>query len=80
MVKEPRVELKFTIFKNWLDTHPKMETHEPRVYPTILGGVSQGFWSPLALENGHTDIQIYRHTDISPSLSRLWKFLQAKLN
>ena len=23
----------------------KMETHEPNVYPTILGGVSQGFWS-----------------------------------
>ena len=24
-----------------------METHEPRVYPTILGGVSRGFWSPF---------------------------------
>ena len=24
-----------------------METHEPRVYPTTLGGVSQGFWSPF---------------------------------
>ena len=35
------------IFKNWLDTPPKMETHDPTVYPTILGGVSQGFWSPF---------------------------------
>ena len=24
-----------------------METHEPNVYPTILGGVSRGFWSPF---------------------------------
>ena len=47
MVKEPLAELKFAIFKNWLDTRPKMETHEPRVYPTILGGVSRGFWSPF---------------------------------
>ena len=56
MRKEPLVELKFAIFKNWLDNRPKIETHEPRVYPTILGGVSRGFWSPfkdLALENGH---------------------------
>ena len=45
MVKELLAELKFAIFKNWLDTRPKMETHEPRVYPTILGGVSRGFWS-----------------------------------
>ena len=22
-----------------------METHEPNVYPTILGGVSRGFWT-----------------------------------
>ena len=47
MVKEPLAELKFAIFKNWLDTRLKMETHEPRVYPTILGGVSRGFWSPF---------------------------------
>ena len=33
------------IFKNWLDTRPKMETHGPNVDTTILGGVSQGFWS-----------------------------------
>ena len=24
-----------------------METHEPNVYPTIFGGVSRGFWSPV---------------------------------
>ena len=47
MVKELLAELKFAIFKNWFDTRPKMETHELRVYPTILGGVSQGFWSPF---------------------------------
>ena len=34
-------------FKNWLDTRPKMETHDPNVYPTILGGVSRGFWTPF---------------------------------
>ena len=45
MGKEPLAELKFAIFKNWLDTRPKMETHEPKPYPTILGGVSRGFWS-----------------------------------
>ena len=47
MGKEPPEELKLAIFKNWLDTRPKMETHEPNVYPTILGGVSRGFWSPF---------------------------------
>ena len=47
MEKEPSGELKFAIFKNWLDTCPKMETHEPRLYSTILGGVSRGFWSPF---------------------------------
>ena len=35
------------IFKNWLDTRPKMETHDPNVYQTILGGVSRGFWTPF---------------------------------
>ena len=24
-----------------------METHDPTVYPTILGGVLRGFWSPF---------------------------------
>ena len=45
MGKEPPEGLKLATFKNWLDTRPKMETHEPNVYPTILGGVSRGFWS-----------------------------------
>ena len=35
------------IFKIWLDTRPKMETHDPNVYPTILGGVSRGFRTPF---------------------------------
>ena len=47
MVKEPLAELKFAILKNWLDTCPKMETHEPNAYPIILRGVSQSFWSPF---------------------------------
>ena len=47
MGKELLADLKFAVFKNWLDTRPKMETHEPNVYPTILGGVSRGFWSPF---------------------------------
>ena len=47
MGKEPLEELKLAIFKNWLDTRPKMETHDPNVYPTILGGVSRGFWTPF---------------------------------
>ena len=47
MVKEPLAELRFAIFKNWLDTRLKMEMHEPRVYSTILGGVSRVFWSPF---------------------------------
>ena len=37
---------KYAILKNWLNTRPKMETHDPNVYPTILGGVLRGFWSP----------------------------------
>ena len=46
MGKEVLTELEFEIFKNWLDTRLKMETHEPNVYPTILGGVSK--WALLA--------------------------------
>ena len=36
---------KYGIFQNWPDTRQKMEMHDPNVYPTILGGVSRGFWS-----------------------------------
>ena len=59
MGKELLADLKFAIFKNWLDTRPKMETHEPNVYPTILGGVSRGFWSPF-LDLGARSA-IFRH-------------------
>ena len=45
MGKELLAELRFAIFKNLLDTRPKMETHEQKPYPTILGGVLRGFWS-----------------------------------
>ena len=37
MGKEPPEELKYAIFKNWLGTRPKMETHDLNVYPTIWG-------------------------------------------
>ena len=47
MGKELLTDLKYGIFKNWLRTRPKMETNEPNVYPTILGGVSRGFWGPF---------------------------------
>ena len=46
-VKRLKNGSKNLIFKNWLDTRPKMETHDPNVYPTILGGVSRGFWTPF---------------------------------
>ena len=46
-MKRSRNGSKNMIFKNWLDTRPKMETHDPNVYPTILGGVSRGFWTPF---------------------------------
>ena len=47
MGKELLADLNLTIFKIWLDTRPKMEIHDPNVYPTILGGVSRGFWGLL---------------------------------
>ena len=47
MGKELLAELKLAIFKIWLHTRPKMEMHDPNVYPTILGGVLRGFWSPF---------------------------------
>ena len=42
---------KYAIFKNWLDSRPKMETHEPNVYLTALGvfrevfGVCSQIWA-----------------------------------
>ena len=47
MGKELLADLNLTIFKIWLDTRPKMEMLDPNVYPTILGGVSRGFWGLL---------------------------------
>ena len=47
MGKELLADLNLVIFKIWLDTRLKMEMHDPDVYPTILGGVSRGFWSPF---------------------------------
>ena len=43
------------IFKIWLDTCPKMDTHDPNVYPTILGGVSRGFSTPFLDHRGPTE-------------------------
>ena len=60
MGKEPPEELKLAIFKNWLDTRPKMEMHEPNVYPTILGGVLRGFWSPFE-DLGARSAIFFRH-------------------
>ena len=47
-VKRAPSRPKIAIFKNWLDTRPKMEVHETNVYPTILGGVLRGFWTPFS--------------------------------
>ena len=47
MGKELLADLNLEIFKIWLDTRPKMEMHDPNVCPTILGGVSRGFWNPV---------------------------------
>ena len=59
MVKEPLAELKFAIFKNWLDTRQKMETHEPKPYPTK----SARFQVP---KNGTSSAQIFERTPKTP--------------
>ena len=46
-MKRLQIDRKYAIFKNWPDTRPKMETHDPNVYSTILGGVLRGFWTPF---------------------------------
>ena len=48
-MKRPQNDRKYAIFQNWLDTRPKMETHDPNAYPTILGGVLRGFWTPFVV-------------------------------
>ena len=50
---------KYAIFQNWLDTRPKMETHDPNVYPTILGGVSRGFWTPFLDQGARSAIILH---------------------
>merc|ERR1711867_239583 len=47
MGKELLADLNLAIIKIWLETRLKSEMHDPNVYPTILGGVSRGFWSPF---------------------------------
>ena len=46
-VKQLQNDGKYGIFQYWPDTRRKIETQGPNVYPTILGGVSRGFWSPF---------------------------------
>ena len=46
-VKRLQNASKTLIFRNWLDTCHKKETHEPKLYFTILGGVSRDFWTPF---------------------------------
>ena len=46
-VKRLQNASKTLIFKNWLDTCHKKETHEPKLYPTILGGALRGFLTPF---------------------------------
>ena len=47
MEKELLAELKLAFVKIGRDPRPKIKMHDPNVYPTILGGVSRGFWSPF---------------------------------
>ena len=67
MGKELLADLKFAIFKNWLDTRPKMETHEPNVYPTILGGVSR--IANFSSARGSFPIMIDPNTKIKSTVS-----------
>ena len=46
-MKRLQIDRKYAVFKNWPDTRPKMETHDPNVYSTILVGVSRGLWTPF---------------------------------
>ena len=51
MGKEPLTELKFAIFKNWLDTRPKMEMQNQESTPPFWGvfrgvfGVRSKIWA-----------------------------------
>ena len=54
MGKELLADLNLAIFKNWLDTRPKIETHEPNVYSTILGGVLRARFLEFLLRFGRS--------------------------
>ena len=54
-----------------LDTRPKMETHEPSVYPTILGGVSRGFWNPFLDQGAQSAIFWHLKTGTFAKSARL---------
>ena len=43
---------KHAIFQKWLDTRPKMQMHEPNVYPTIYWPTSLSRDSGLQLVQG----------------------------
>ena len=62
------------IFKNWLETRPKMETHDRNVYPTILGGVSRGFLSPF-LDSG-TQSAIFWYFKTGTFFRGLWELVR----
>ena len=82
-VKRLKNGSKNLIFKNWLDTRPKMETHDPNVYPTILGGVSRGFWTPFLNRGARSAIFWHLKTGtfagrIFTSRIAVWILLPAK--
>ena len=62
MGKELLADLNLATFKIWLDTRLKMEMHYPNVYPTILGGVSRGFWSPFEDSGARSAIFLHLKT------------------
>ena len=77
MGKELLADLNLEIFKIWLDTRPKMEMHDPNVYPTILGGVSRGFWSPFLAVDARSAIfcQLKTGTFLAQASVQSWLFL-----
>ena len=59
------------IFKNWLDTRPEMKTRDPYVYPTILGGVSRGFWTSFVVPGAWS--AIFWHVKTPKGISKIKK-------
>ena len=72
MGKELLADLNLAIFKIWLDTRPKMEMHDPNVYPTILGGVSRGFWSPFLAVGARSAIFLHLKTGTFAKSAQFW--------